>query len=153
MDNNFDELSLRLAKREGKIEKSIEIAMLLIAKGFPDEDISEICELDIEKIQKLRKEEHNNLNQEEFGKLFNVSQNTVSVWEQNQAKPDTDQLIAIVNKFDVSLYDLLGIEIDKMLLIKRLMNELGMMTGDNLTQEELEKALKIIQVLKEEKNN
>jgi len=104
-----------------------------------------------ERIREIRKK--NNLNQEEFGKLFNVSQNTVSVWEQNQAKPDTDQLIAIVNKFDVSLYDLLGIEIDKMLLIKRLMNELGMMTDDNLTQEELEKALKIIQVLKEEKNN
>ena len=65
MENNFDGLYLRLAKHEGKIEKAIEIAVSLISKGFPDEDISEICELGLEKIQKLRKEEHNNLNQEE----------------------------------------------------------------------------------------
>ena len=66
MENNFDGLYLRLAKHEGKVEKSIEIALSLINRGFPDEDISEICELDIEKIQKLRKEEHNNnLNEEE----------------------------------------------------------------------------------------
>lgn len=65
MENNFDGLYLRLAKHEGKVEKSIEIALSLINRGFPDEDISEICELDIEEIQKLRKEEHNSLNQEE----------------------------------------------------------------------------------------
>lgn len=104
-----------------------------------------------ERIREIRKK--NNLNQEEFGKLFNVSQNTVSVWEQNQAKPDTDQLIAIVNKFDVSLYDLLGIEIDKVLLINKFLKELGIMTGDDFTREELEKAIKIMHVIKEEKNN
>ncbi|MEE1065644.1 MAG: hypothetical protein UH249_05880 [Acutalibacteraceae bacterium] len=65
MENNFDGLYLRLAKHEGKVEKSIEIALSLINRGFPDEDISEICELGIEKIQKLRKEEYHNLNQEE----------------------------------------------------------------------------------------
>ena len=104
-----------------------------------------------ERIKEIRK--LNNLNQKEFGRLFNVSQNTVSVWEQNQAKPDTDQIIAIVTKFDVSLYDFLGIDIDKMLLIKKLMKELGMMAGDDLTKEEFERALKIVKVLKEEKNN
>lgn len=62
MNNNFD---LRLAKHEGKVEKAIEIAVSLISKGFPDEEISEICKLDIEKVQKLRKEENNNSNQEE----------------------------------------------------------------------------------------
>lgn len=62
MNNNFD---LRLAKEEGKIEKALEIAVSLISKGFPDEEISEICKLDIEKVQKLRKEENNNSNQEE----------------------------------------------------------------------------------------
>lgn len=53
MDNNFDGLSLRFAKHEGKIEKSIEIALSLIDRGFPDEDISEICELGIEKNPKV----------------------------------------------------------------------------------------------------
>ncbi|WAM33907.1 Rpn family recombination-promoting nuclease/putative transposase [Caldicellulosiruptor morganii] len=43
-------------KLEGKIEGKEEVAKKLIKKGFSDEDIAELTELDIERIRKLRKE-------------------------------------------------------------------------------------------------
>ncbi|ABP68315.1 hypothetical protein Csac_2750 [Caldicellulosiruptor saccharolyticus DSM 8903] len=41
---------------EGKIEGKIEVAKKLIQRGFSDEDIAELTELDIEKVKELRKE-------------------------------------------------------------------------------------------------
>ena len=49
----------------------------------------------------IRKEE--NLTQEEFGKLFYVTRQTVSNWENGKTYPDLQTLVDISNKFEISL--------------------------------------------------
>lgn len=56
-------------------------------------------------IQKIRKE--NNLSQEQFGKRFHVTRQTVSNWENEKSYPDLQTLISISDGFDVSLDKLL----------------------------------------------
>lgn len=54
-----------------------------------------------ESILKIRKEKQ--MTQEEFAKLFNVTRQTVSNWENDKSYPDLQTLVNISNKFDVSL--------------------------------------------------
>jgi len=42
-------------KLEGKLETTIEFAKRLIQKGFSDEEVAELTELQIEKVKELRK--------------------------------------------------------------------------------------------------
>lgn len=56
-------------------------------------------------IQKIRKE--NNLSQEQFGKRFHVTRQTVSNWENEKSYPDLQTLISISDGFDISLDKLL----------------------------------------------
>ena len=56
-------------------------------------------------IQMIRKE--NNLSQEEFGKLFHVTRQTISNWENEKSYPDLQTLIAISEHFEISLDKLL----------------------------------------------
>lgn len=56
-------------------------------------------------IQKIRKE--NNLSQEQFGKRFHVTRQTVSNWENEKSYPDLQTLISISDGFHVSLDELL----------------------------------------------
>lgn len=56
-------------------------------------------------ILNIRKE--NQLTQEEFGKLFHVTRQTVSNWENGKSYPDLQVLIDISNQFGVSLDTLL----------------------------------------------
>lgn len=56
-------------------------------------------------IQKIRKE--NNLSQEQFGKRFHVTRQTVSNWENEKSYPDLQTLISISEEFDISLDKLL----------------------------------------------
>lgn len=94
------------------------------------------------------------LSQEEFGKKLGVLKSTVSNWENNRATPTYDMLCKIADIFKVSIDHLLGNEIDgleEIEQIKRLLKQSGLMVGDDLTMEELEKALKIVNMLKENK--
>lgn len=52
-------------------------------------------------ILKIRKEK--NMTQEEFSKLFNVTRQAVSSWENEKSYPDLQTLVDISNKFNVSL--------------------------------------------------
>ena len=52
-------------------------------------------------ILKIRKEKA--LTQEEFGKIFHVTRQTVSNWENEKSYPDLQILIDISNRFDISL--------------------------------------------------
>ena len=52
-------------------------------------------------ILKIRKEKA--LTQEEFGKIFHVTRQTVSNWENEKSYPDLQILIEISNRFDISL--------------------------------------------------
>ena len=62
-------------------------------------------------ILNIRKE--NQLTQEEFGKLFHVTRQTVSNWENGKSYPELQILVNISNQFDVSL-DILLKEDSKM---------------------------------------
>ena len=65
-----------------------------------------------EKITKLRKEQ--NLTQEQFAELLNVSRQSVSKWELNITYPDTDKLIRMSKLFHCSLDFLLKDEMERM---------------------------------------
>lgn len=56
-------------------------------------------------ITSIRKEQQ--LTQEEFGKLFHVTRQTVSNWENEKSYPDLQVLIDISNRFEISLDTLL----------------------------------------------
>ena len=63
-----------------------------------------------EKITKIRKEQ--NLTQEQFAQLMDVSRQSVSKWELNTAYPDTEKLIKMCKLFNCSLDYLLKDEIE-----------------------------------------
>ena len=52
------------------------------------------------RIKEIRQEAK--LNQSEFGKLLNVSQDTVSLWENGKSLPLVEHVITIANTFNVS---------------------------------------------------
>ena len=56
-------------------------------------------------ILNIRKD--NQLTQEEFGKLFHVTRQTVSNWENGKSYPDLQILVSMSNQFDISLDTLL----------------------------------------------
>ena len=56
-------------------------------------------------ILNIRKE--NQFTQEEFGKLFHVTRQTVSNWENGKSYPELQILVSISNQFNVSLDTLL----------------------------------------------
>ena len=56
-------------------------------------------------ILNIRKD--NQLTQEEFGKLFHVTRQTVSNWENGKSYPELQILISISNQFNISLDTLL----------------------------------------------
>lgn len=56
-------------------------------------------------ISNLRKDRQ--LTQEEFGRLFHVTRQTVSNWENEKSYPDLQTLIDISNRFEISLDTLL----------------------------------------------
>ena len=60
-----------------------------------------------ENIRAIRK--HMQLNQTDFGRLFGVTQMTVSYWERAMAGPSAQQIMMICYKCGVSADDLLGI--------------------------------------------
>ena len=61
-----------------------------------------------DRIKELRKEY--NLSQAKFGDLLMVSQDTISLWENNKALPNTEYIILMCNKFEVSADYLLGLK-------------------------------------------
>lgn len=72
-----------------------------------------------QRIQEIRKT--NNLTQEAFAKLFHVTRQTVSNWENEKSYPDLFTLIEISNLFDVSLDTMLKEDIK---MTRKLNNEI-----------------------------
>lgn len=62
-------------------------------------------------LKKYRKEK--NLTQQELAKLLKVSPSTPSSWEQGIATPDMDTLASICQILEINLYDMTGIEPNK----------------------------------------
>lgn len=67
------------------------------------------------KIIEIRKER--NMTQEDFAKLFHVTRQTVSNWENEKSYPDLQTLVQISNEFDVSLDTMLK---EDMCMVKKL---------------------------------
>ena len=59
------------------------------------------------KLKELRKE--HGLSQSDFGKSIGVTQDSISLWEQNKRIPDTLYIIEICKKYNVSADYLLGL--------------------------------------------
>ena len=59
------------------------------------------------KIADIRKK--NNMSQEAFGYIFNVSRQAICKWEANTVLPETENIIKICNEFNISINWLLGI--------------------------------------------
>ena len=58
-----------------------------------------------ENLKKIRKE--NNLSQEQLADLLGVSRQAVSKWESSTAYPEMDKILALCEKFDMNIDDLL----------------------------------------------
>ena len=106
----------------------------------------------VNKLKELRKQA--NLTQQQLGEKLGVAKNTVSYWESGISQPSLEIIKEIANQFQVTIDYLLGNEIDgleEIEQIKRLLKQSGLMVGDDLTIDELHKALQIVDVLKEKK--
>lgn len=108
-----------------------------------------------DKLKELRK--NNNLTQEEFGKIFGVAKNTVSYWEANTSKPDIELIKKIATHFGITTDYLLGItqnDIDSLERLKTALKEAGMWDYDidDMSKEDFEKAIQIMNMLKDTKN-
>ena len=61
-----------------------------------------------ERIKELRRDY--NLSQAKLGDLLLVSQDTISLWENNKALPNTEYIILLCKMFDISADYLLGLQ-------------------------------------------
>ena len=61
-----------------------------------------------ERIKELRNEYH--LSQEKLGDMLAVSQDTISLWENNKALPSVEYIIVMCNIFEVTADYLLGLK-------------------------------------------
>lgn len=103
-----------------------------------------------DRLKELRKK--NNIKQEDLAEKIKVTQNTVSNWECNTAKPDVDTIILLSKIFNVSTDYLLGLEdaeIKKIERINQLLRETNIIdTYDNLDEEELKVAIEQVKKYK-----
>lgn len=102
-----------------------------------------------DKLKELRKE--HNLSQAELGKILGVTNTAVYSWEISRTQPPLEVIMKIADIFKVSTDYLLGLNsdnLDEMDKLKKALREAGMMTGDDLTKEELKKAMQIVEMLR-----
>lgn len=95
-----------------------------------------------------------NLSQEKLGKLLGVRRSSVSNWETNKATPTFNILTKIADYFNVSTDYLLGLnqdDLDKIAKLKSACQEAGLMAGQDFTLEEFEKAMMIVETLRDKK--
>ena len=105
-----------------------------------------------DRLKELRK--NKNISQEELGLFCGVAKNTISNWENNINRPDIDLVTKLADYFNVSTDYLLGFnqdDLDNIEKLKIALKEAGIMAGDDLTLEEFQKALQIVEMMKERK--
>lgn len=107
-----------------------------------------------DRLKDLRKEKK--VSQEELGKILNVSKMTISNWEANVTQPSVENINSISNYFGVTpnyLFGFIPDDFKKIENLKIALKEAGLMTNDDLTFVELEKALKIVELMREKTEN
>lgn len=105
-----------------------------------------------DKLRELRKEK--DISQEDLGKLCGVAKTTISNWENNITEPPFKTVKIIAKYFNVTPNYLLNFNLDdieKIQKIKLTCREAGIMTGQDFTIEEFEKAMLIVETLKDTK--
>ncbi len=60
------------------------------------------------RLKELRKE--NQLTQLQLGKLLNISQDTISLWEKGKSLPGVEYIVALAKLYDVTTDYLLGLK-------------------------------------------
>ena len=103
-----------------------------------------------ERLKKLRKE--NKLTQNDIADIFNVSFTTVSSWELDKSRPSYETLVELAKYFNVTTDYLLVIEQDNLLNLKIACESIGISIGPNFEIEDFEKAMRIVNILKEKKD-
>ena len=102
------------------------------------------------RLKELRKQKK--ISQESLGEMLGVTSNAVYSWEVGKAQPSIEVIKTLADFFQVSIDYLLGYEqteLDEIDKLKTALKEAGLMFGEDLTKEELEKALKIVEMIKE----
>lgn len=97
-----------------------------------------------EKIKYLRLQD--GLSQQELADVLGVQKSTISNWESNHSVPSYEKLKELAEYFSVSLDYLLDFDCDD-----KELEELRSLIR-NIDKKKLEQALKIVQMLEEEKN-
>ena len=96
----------------------------------------------------------NNVTQTDLGDFLGFSKNAISGWESGRTEPDLKTINRIAEYFKVSIDYLTNEkEPDDITKLKKTLREVGLLNKNNedMTKEEFEKALKIIEVMKENK--
>ena len=105
-----------------------------------------------DKLKELRKRD--NISQEKLGEYLGETSTAIYSWENNRTQPPIETITKLAEYFDVTTDYLLGFnqnDLDNLDKLKIALKEAGMMVNDDLTIEELNKALKIVDMLKENK--
>lgn len=95
-----------------------------------------------------------NVSQEEIGELCSVVKTTISNWENNITQPPIETITKLAKYFNVTTDYLLGFnqdDLDKIERLKIACQEAGLMTGQDFTLEEFEKAMLVVETLKDAK--
>jgi len=83
-----------------------------------------------ENLKKIRKE--HNLSQEQLAEQLNVSRQSVSKWESNQAYPEMDKMIQLCKLFNLNMDDLLNQDISEVNNNKQVKNNINKFIDDFL---------------------
>lgn len=107
-----------------------------------------------DRLKELRK--INNISQEKLGDYLGVTSNAVYSWENKKAQPTIETIIRIAEYFGVTTDYLLGItqeDVDGLERLKTALKEAGMWDYDidDMSKEDFEKAMQIMNMLKEKK--
>lgn len=96
-----------------------------------------------------------NLSQDELGEILGVRKSSISNWETNKATPTYEILTKLAEYFNVTTDYLLGFnqdDLDKIAKLKSACQEAGLMAGQDFTLEEFEKAMMVVETLRDKKN-
>lgn len=106
-----------------------------------------------DRLKELRK--LHNLTQEDIAKMFDITKNAVHSWETNKSQPSIEVITTLAEYFNVSTDYLLGLNQDDHAKIEKLRSacqEAGLMAGQDFTLEEFEKAMLVVETLRDKKN-
>lgn len=105
-----------------------------------------------DRLKELRKSK--NITQEELGEFCGVAKNTISYWENNTTQPTIETITKLAQYFNVTTDYLLGLNQDDASKIEKLriaLKEAGVMVGTDLSIDELNRVMRIVEMLKDTK--